>query len=42
MPPRAITRAAWTTEERIGAALVVWTAVITLVAIGCIVWAVVT
>lgn len=33
MPPKAISRAAWTTPERIGAVIVAWTVGITLLSV---------
>jgi hypothetical protein len=42
MPPRAITRGAWTPAERVGAVIVLWAAVITIISIGVILWAVLT
>lgn len=42
MPPRAITRGAWTPAERLGAMIVAWAVVIVLISIGAVVWAVLT
>jgi hypothetical protein len=38
MPPKAISRQAWTTPERIGAAIILWTGLIVGLSIGIIVW----
>lgn len=40
MPPRAITRGAWTPAERVGAIILVWTAVIVLLSLLAIGWGV--